>query len=1410
MAKARRAKKSKMPKKLLLVPVALMGIGVTVATLNTNTTISKTIGSTQVEVQDASNFVKDIFTEESTRYLPIVYTDPYEKITRDDLDREFRYAGMPIKSISTDTIGTGTIIETENATYTLLIYGDVDGNGEVNVRDVQVIVKHLLYGNGFELKGLNRIAANVDNEKNDVINVRDAQRIVQFLIGKKSIIDSIPTSDLIKDKEAPVITLNGEKEVTIKVGEKYEDAGATVIDNLDPNVKVAVDTSRVNTSVPGTYDVIYTANDASGNQAQIVTRTVKVVDYVSDINIAIYPTQEYVVGQTVTLKNMVAYPVYKYAGEVKEAIDISKITTTPTVITEDMVGTSSITLKYEDVTKTIVINVTEDKPVIQLEKYDGKLDVTLKVYKDTYEEETNLKAYDELEDKYYDVEITGDTVDTTTIGTYKVIYTSAKNEVGNFDQKTRTVNVVDWAQNVTFGGLESITDKIYVVGDRIDLSGITVKANYRVGGEKDVTNEIKVTSNVTTAAYGTNKITISCEIAGETFSEEIDIKVVKQFETVRFVDQATGEAITASTMSADGEIYERIKVATITQGKDEKPINKDYLNVAITNSDIDGFKNAPICETELNSDGNIDIYFTGVNIRNNEENNTPYVITVKTKSSNTNTLRIEVSTTVDETISNVDMIFKTQSGEIVETESGGRIKFKEGESILAELIFSHEYDYNGQKCLVEIPEIPQSRLSNINISGKGYTSSQISTGTITTNENDRLEVLINSVANVHTGADKRELELSFTIDGMRIISEKLHIYPTSQYNVVVDNIASSTSDIPLDLNNAIGTNGTVKDISANVKASDGSNLGTLPGKAVVLNGTYYTIAKISISDQYGGTRPVTRGDILSNNKKVQFNLLSSGDISIIGLNESGSKYEEVTLNTDTIEYIGIALATDDVDRINGQELSVTFDSKTATIGNIWIKKKATSTVETVQTLVQSGTYYFYENINMVKVKAGVREEEFTDGTNGTENTVNNIECIVTRRDGANYSTVPANEYTITKSYDALTHNVTISFKTTSKVTGTYYITPKYKGENVEPYYGEGTRKENSRTAIPVILAEDTSVSRIEFVDDNGNSVGSRTFGEVPTGDMETRKIKFIHDYGNGDERIIKTIDNDRINIQTADTDKISNIWRVSTDGTALGSTTVSTKPIEKIRVETEAIENLNSSNNTAMFTISIDNPIIYLSTGQEAKDYEPTSFTVTLIKPVIHHLSVGNSNSVTDENIRLYRKSEAASAKANGAQIYQETPTSLCYTVIPISFVTEKFGKVNSKYLTANRISTNKADIGVKDKFVFIDNIHAGNNENLNGASSISVIGLTKVDGEYQKLNNTDSSTQIKYIGIATTDEENLETTNPYYPDLGEEADELWEKLTRFTVYFNGASDTTTYPELTGITTTRKTFTVNP
>ena len=80
------------------------------------------------------------------------------------------------------------------------------------------------------------------------------------------------------DATPPVITLIGSNPISVEVGDTYNDPGATATDNLDGDLtsSVVVNTSAVNTAVPGNYSVTYNVSDIAGNAAAQVTRTVHV------------------------------------------------------------------------------------------------------------------------------------------------------------------------------------------------------------------------------------------------------------------------------------------------------------------------------------------------------------------------------------------------------------------------------------------------------------------------------------------------------------------------------------------------------------------------------------------------------------------------------------------------------------------------------------------------------------------------------------------------------------------------------------------------------------------------------------------------------------------------------------------------------------------------------------------------------------------------------------------------------------------------------------------------------------------------------------------------------------------------------------------------------------------------------
>lgn len=88
------------------------------------------------------------------------------------------------------------------------------------------------------------------------------------------------------DHDGPVIKLNGADEITVYKDNKYKELGVeSVYDNTDGKIsknKVTIDSSNVNTSKIGTYEVTYSIKDSLENET-IKKRTVKVTQTLNNI-----------------------------------------------------------------------------------------------------------------------------------------------------------------------------------------------------------------------------------------------------------------------------------------------------------------------------------------------------------------------------------------------------------------------------------------------------------------------------------------------------------------------------------------------------------------------------------------------------------------------------------------------------------------------------------------------------------------------------------------------------------------------------------------------------------------------------------------------------------------------------------------------------------------------------------------------------------------------------------------------------------------------------------------------------------------------------------------------------------------------------------------------------------------------
>ena len=71
-----------------------------------------------------------------------------------------------------------------------------------------------------------------------------------------------------KPDQKPVITLNGNANIELKVNDKYEEKGAKASDDKDGDITSKIEISgKVDTAVAGTYKIKYKVKDSAGNEA---------------------------------------------------------------------------------------------------------------------------------------------------------------------------------------------------------------------------------------------------------------------------------------------------------------------------------------------------------------------------------------------------------------------------------------------------------------------------------------------------------------------------------------------------------------------------------------------------------------------------------------------------------------------------------------------------------------------------------------------------------------------------------------------------------------------------------------------------------------------------------------------------------------------------------------------------------------------------------------------------------------------------------------------------------------------------------------------------------------------------------------------------------------------------------------
>lgn len=242
------------------------------------------------------------------------------------------------------------------------------------------------------------------------------------------------------DAAAPTISVTGDAEMTLEVGEAFVDPGATATDDTDGDLTSSiVVTGTVNINHVGIYTVYYNVQDSAGNAAIQKSRTVNVVDTTDPVAELVGDDPFYVeVGTDFVEPGISAIDAYD--GDISNQVEITGEvnvnlvgTYVRTYVIEDAAGNSVILTRdvvVRDTTApTIVISgtTTLNSEAVLLadlltpsasDLYDGILTNDITVIDDEY------------------------TGNETRVGDWDVTFT-VQDAAGNTASKTVTISVVD-------------------------------------------------------------------------------------------------------------------------------------------------------------------------------------------------------------------------------------------------------------------------------------------------------------------------------------------------------------------------------------------------------------------------------------------------------------------------------------------------------------------------------------------------------------------------------------------------------------------------------------------------------------------------------------------------------------------------------------------------------------------------------------------------------------------------------------------------------------------------------------------------------------------------------------------------------------------------------------------------------
>ena len=343
--------------------------------------------------------------------------------------------------------------------------------------------------------------------------------------------------------------------ITLADDDSYVDLGATFTDNYDASGDALIGGDRVDSSILGTYTITYNITDTEGNVAIEVTRTVIVQDTTLPVITLTSDSIIYVEYEgTYTEEGATFTDNYDESGDATIGGD---------TVDSSTLGSYTVTYNITDtegnvateVTRTVIVQDTTI-PVITL---IGDSTIYVEAGSDYTE---NGATYSDNYDESGDATIGGDTIDSSTLGSYTVTYNITDTEGNVAVEVTRTVIVQDTTIPViTLTGDETVHVE---AGSDYTESGAIFTDNYDSDGVATIGGD-----TVDTSVLGTYTITYNITDTNLNIAVEVTRTVIVEDTTAPIVSlNPSLDSITIGDEYTEYSVdtYDTENITTVVEG----------------------------------------------------------------------------------------------------------------------------------------------------------------------------------------------------------------------------------------------------------------------------------------------------------------------------------------------------------------------------------------------------------------------------------------------------------------------------------------------------------------------------------------------------------------------------------------------------------------------------------------------------------------------------------------------------------------------------------------------------------------------------------------------------------------------------------------------------------------------------